>query len=109
VKAPLPATVEVGSIAPMDGAGFGAIIVNDSAFEPPPPGAGLKTVTAAVPGLPTSLAGIDAERLVLLTTVVARFEPFHRTTELGTKPAPLTDSVNAASPALAELGEIEEI
>ena len=109
MKPPLPAMVEVGSIAPMDGAGFGAIIVNDSAFEPPPPGAGLKTVTAAVPGFPTSLAGIAAERLVPLTNVVARFEPFQRTTELGTKPAPLTDRVKAASPALAELGEIEEI
>ena len=36
--------------------------------------------------------------------VVVRFEPFHLTLEVGTKPFPLTSRVNWASPAVAELG-----
>jgi hypothetical protein len=51
-----------------------------------------------------SLAGIAAERLVPLTNVVVRGELFHRTTELGTKPVPLTVRVKPAPPAVAEFG-----
>jgi hypothetical protein len=60
VNPALPATAEDGSINPMDGTGFGAVIVNDTEFEVPPPGLGLTTVTLADPAEATSLAGIDA-------------------------------------------------
>jgi hypothetical protein len=109
VKAPLPAMTELGSRPPMDGTGFGAATVNATEFDPPPPGPGLKTVTAASPALAISLAGIAAERLVPLLNIVVRFEPFHRTVEFDTKPVPLTDSVNAGPPAMAEVGLIAEI
>src|SRR5207302_1465241 len=41
---------------------------------------------------------------VLLTNVVVRAEPFHRTTELPMNPLPFTVSVNAGSPATAPVG-----
>jgi hypothetical protein len=44
---------------------------------------------------------------VVLTNVVVRFAPFHRTTELLMNPLPLTVSVKAAPPAVALEGEIE--
>lgn len=46
------------------------LIVNVSAFDVPPPGAGLDTVTCAVPACEISEAGIVACRLVLPTKVV---------------------------------------
>ena len=78
--------------------------MNDTEFEPPPPGAGFKTVTTAVPAVAMSLAGIAAERLVPLTNVVVRGELFHRTTEPEMKLLPLTVSVKPAPPAVAEFG-----
>src|SRR5260221_12086776 len=50
----------------------GGAIVNGSAADVPPPGAGVKTVTCAVAGAATSAAPIDARSCVLLTNVVAR-------------------------------------
>ena len=75
----------------------------------PPPGAGLKTVTVAVPAEAMSLAGIVAVRLVLLPNVVVRFAPCHRTTEPETKPEPVTVSVKAPPPATAEFGLMLEM
>jgi hypothetical protein len=54
----------------------------------PPPGAGLKTVTSAVPAEAMSPAPIDARISVEFTNVVARTDPFHRTVEAGTNPEP---------------------
>jgi len=51
-----------------------------------------------------SAAVMDAVSCVLLTYVVARFEPFHRTTEPLTKFVPLTVSVKAGPPGVAEGG-----
>jgi hypothetical protein len=51
-----------------------------------------------------SAAVIAAVNWVEEIYVVVRFEPFHCTTELDTKPVPLTVSVNAAPPATAVLG-----
>jgi hypothetical protein len=76
--------------------------VNVSAFEVVPPG--FATVTAAVPGEATSVAGIAAVSWESLTKVVVRFEPFHLTVELETKFVPLTVKVKAELPAVAELG-----
>ena len=51
-----------------------------------------------------SAAAIAAVSCVALTYVVVRFEPFHRTTELPMKFVPLTVSVKADPPAVAEVG-----
>ena len=45
--------------------------------EVPPPGAGVKTVTCAVPIAAMSLARMDACNCVEFTNVVARVAPFH--------------------------------
>ncbi len=68
------------------------------ALEVPPPGAGLNTVTEAVPAVAMSAAVIDALNWVEETYVVVRFDPFQRTTELDLKPLPFTVNVNAAPP-----------
>src|SRR5262249_31308977 len=75
-----------------------------SVLDSPPPGAGLKTFTLAVPAAATSGARICAVSCVLLTNVVARSPPFHRTTALGAKFAPLTVSANPELPAIIESG-----
>ncbi len=74
------------------------------ALEVPPPGAGLNTVTWAVPAVAMSAAVIAAVNWVEETKVVVRFDPFHRTTEPATKLLPLTVSVKAGPPAVAEEG-----
>ena len=57
---------------------------NVTELDVPPPGVGLKTVTAAVPVAVMSLARIWAWSCVLLTKVVVRSLAFHRTTEEAT-------------------------
>jgi hypothetical protein len=57
--------------------GGGTLIVNVSALEAPPPGAGVETVTIAVPTVAISGAVIAACKLVLETKVVVRALPFH--------------------------------
>jgi hypothetical protein len=60
VKACPPTGVQVGSRELIEGVGFmgEVLIAKFEAFEVPPPGAGLKTVTAAVPVAAMSLAEI---------------------------------------------------
>ena len=82
-------------------------MVNVRAFEVPPPGAGLNTVTRAVPDEAISAAGIAAVNWVALTNVVVRLLPFHCTTDAEIKFVPFTVSVNAAPPAKALLGAME--
>ena len=84
VKAAPPANALVGAIEVSVGAGFVAVIVNVTELDVPPPGVGLKTVTAAVPVAVMSLARIWAWSCVLLTKVVVRSLAFHRTTEEAT-------------------------
>ena len=67
VKVELPATALGGVSETIEGSGLAALIVNVIALEVPPPGAGLKTVTLALPGLPMSPAGTDAVSWVALT------------------------------------------
>lgn len=79
-------------------------IVNVSAVDAPPPGVGLNTVTAAEPEVAISLAGTAAVSCVALPKVVVSATPFHFTAELLTKFVPVTVSVKAVPPAVAEEG-----
>src|SRR3970040_1735616 len=71
---PLPLTVRVKPASPavaLEGnkevkLGPGLLMVRTGAFEVPPPGAGLNTVTCAVPAVARSLAGMAAVSCVLL-------------------------------------------
>ncbi len=61
VKSEPPAVAEEGLMLTRLGTGLsGTLIVKVSAFETPPPGAGLKTVTLAVPAVAMSDAVIEA-------------------------------------------------
>ena len=82
----------------------GATIGNATAPDVPPPGGKVNTVTCAVPSAAISAAVTAALSCVALTNVVGRLLPFHRTTEQGTNPAPVTFKVNAAVPAVALVG-----
>jgi hypothetical protein len=67
-------------------------------------GAGVNTVTEAVPAVAISVAVIAAVNWVAETYVVVRFDPFHCTTEPLTKLLPLTVSMKAEPPAFADEG-----
>ena len=82
-------------------------MVNAIAFEVPPPGAGVTTVTGALPAVTMSLAGIAAVTWPAFTNVVVRAAPFQRTWEVPTKLLPFTVSVNAAPPAAVLVGASE--
>ena len=83
------------------------LIVNVTEFEVPPPGAGLTTVTDAVPAVATFAAGTLAVSWVDETNVVIRATPFQLTVEVETKLVPFTVKVNLALPAAVEVGLIE--
>src|SRR5450432_67557 len=105
VKAPPPVVAFEGiSVVAV---GTGLLMLKVSGPELPPPGAGLDTVTVAVPAVAMSAAGTVAVTLVLLTNVVVRLPPFHFTTLPCTKLVPFTVRVNDAPPAVALLGESE--
>jgi hypothetical protein len=99
-----PATALVGDIEFSKGTGL--LVVKVCAPDNPPPGAGLKTVTEAVPVEAMSLAGIAAVNCPPFTNVVVRSLPFHRTTEPLTKLDPFTVSVKPAPPTTVLVGEI---
>ena len=104
-NAPPPAVAEFGLILVMVGNGFcTALIVKLTELEVPPPGAGLTTVTFAVPAAAMSVAGIVAVSCVALIKVVVRALPFHLTPEPATKPLPLIVNENPAPPAVIEFG-----
>jgi len=107
VKAALPAVPVDGESEVMLGGGFDALIVNEEPADVPPPGAGLNTVTSAVPAVAISVAEMAARSCVLLTKVVVRADPFQLTTELLMKPLPFTVRVKAAAPAVAADGDRE--
>ena len=78
VKAAAPAVRDVGLILEIVGTA-GSLIVKVRALDVPPPGAGLNTVTWAVPATAISDAGMAAVNRVADTYVVGRFAPFHCT------------------------------
>lgn len=68
----------------------------------------LDTVISAVPTAVRSLAGTTAVRSAASTNFVANGEPFHSTTETPViKPVPVTPSVNAALPSVADAGAFD--
>lgn len=73
----------------------------------PPPGKGLVTVTGNVPAVWMAEAGIEAVTCAEPTKVVVSAVPLNFTTDVGTKPEPLTVRVNAAPPVVAFEGESE--
>jgi hypothetical protein len=77
------------------------------AAEAPPPGDGLNTVTDWLPKFAMSDAGTVAVTSVGLTSVVTRAAPFHSTTVAASKFVPVTVSVNAGPPTIAEVIERE--
>src|SRR5271156_1361307 len=81
-----------------------ALIVNGKAPEVPPPGAGVKTLTWAVPAAATSDGLMVASSSLLDVSVVVRALEFHCTTESGVKLVPTTLSEKAALPATIEPG-----
>src|SRR3970282_294777 len=86
------------------GTGLTAVTVKARAPEVPPPGAGLNTVTWAVPAGTRSLSGMLAVSWVARTNVVVRLTPFQLTVEPETKPLPVTVSVKAGPPCKALVG-----
>jgi hypothetical protein len=84
----------------------GSKIVKLTAFEGPPPGLGLLTVTLAVPAVSISPAEMEAVNFLELLKVVVRSDPFHCTLAAETKLEPFTVRVKPGSPATAELGLI---
>ena len=105
-KAAPPAVAEVGAKEVSDGPAA-ALIVKDRLPDVPPPGAGLVTVTVAVPAVAISAAVMAAVSCVALTNVVVLAAPLNFTTDVDTKPVPLTVSVKAAPPAVALVGARE--
>jgi len=105
VKAAPPAVALDGAREPMEGPAL--LTLNAELPEVPPPGAGVDTVTWAVPGVATSVAGMAALNCVAPTNVVVRADPFQLTTELLTNPLPFTVKVKAAPPTVAVDGDRE--
>lgn len=109
---PVPLTVSVNAAPPaMDEAGLrpvvagtGLLIKKVWVLDVPPPGAGVNTVTWAVPAVAMSAADMAAVSWVEDTNVVVRLDPFHWTTEPLTKPVPLTVSVKSDVPAIEDAG-----
>src|SRR5271156_3615962 len=104
-----PAGAQLGDRKLIVGAVLALLVaVKLIAFEVPPPGAGLVTVTADVPAETMLEAGMAAVNCVELTKVVGTAPP-KLTIEDATKFVPLIVSVKAAPPAAAVFGEIEVI
>jgi len=118
VGAGVPVAVDVGvlvgvAVGVLVGVGVGvgvrSWIVKVRALDVPPPGGGLNTVTMALPAVAMSAEGMTATSSPLWRKVVARSAPFHRTTDVATKLAPLTMSWKVLPPRVFELGMSEVI
>ena len=86
-----------------------AMIVKFTAFDVPPPGAGLVTVTVGVPDEAIAATEIAPVNCVELANVVATAVPPKLTTEEDRKFVPLTVKVNAGLPARLPAGDIVTI
>lgn len=78
VNAPESTVAVAGRIEAIAGVGL-TVMVNETPVVVPPPGAGLQTVTLAVPAVARSEFKIIAVSSVELITVVALAAPFHFT------------------------------
>ena len=103
MKAEPPAVALLGESVLRVGAAL--LMLKVRAAEMPPPGAGVTTVTWAVPAVAISAAEMAAVSWVVLTKVVVRVVPFQLITEAVTKLLPVTVKVNPAPPAVALVGE----
>lgn len=90
-------------------AGNGLETGNSTDVDAPPPGAGLKTKTTAVPPLSTSPPMMPTFSCDALTNVVLRAWPPKYTVAPGTKFEPFTCSVNGFAVAIVEGGASVEI
>lgn len=114
VNAAPPTGPVAGTSEASVGTGFDAVIVNVKMFDVVPvmpsgsirpnKTVGVNTFTGTVPAERISAAVMAAESCVALTNVVVRLPPFHCTTDVLMKLLPFTVNVNAALPAIAELG-----
>ena len=104
VNAGLPTATLVGEMLFKTGSGLLTVKVDGA--EVPASGAGFVTVTANEPAAAMSAAEIAAVRDVELTNVLGWGWPLKFTTAPEMKFEPLTESVNAALPARALVGEI---
>ncbi len=107
LNVPLPTVTDAGLSDVSVGTGLST--VKTSAFEAPPPGAGLPTVIAGVPPARISALGTVALILVEEAYVVASALPFQRTVEAGRKDPPATVRVKLALPAALLVGEMKTI
>ena len=101
---PTGAEPEAMSIFPNPRLPVGGVTSKKATLETPPPGAGLDTVTEAVPGAAISAALRAAVSCPLLTKFVVLALPFQFTTDPETKPAPFTVRVNAEPPGGTAVG-----
>ena len=85
----------------------GLLMVNVLIMDVPPPGAGVKTVMAAVPALTTLPAGTVAFSWVLFIKMVESAIPFHCTTEVLAKLLPMQINVRVTAPEMTDTGEME--
>ena len=109
VKSALPAPSTDGEIEVSDGSGFAAIVKSCANRRP----ASGRLVEDGHRGgarvLRRSAARIVAVISVELVKLVARFDPFHRTFELGVNPEPLTVNVKFVPPTGSVFGESDEV
>src|SRR5262249_34366317 len=109
---PAPVTVSVNPLAPTVAApgfrllsvGAGLFTVKLAGVDVPPPGVGVARVTADVPAVSRSEAGMVVVSVVPFTNVVVRVTPFHCTADEATKLLPVTVSVKGPVPTAALLG-----
>jgi len=104
---PAPPTVAVAGATEVSAGAEAPLIVNDRLPDVPPPGAGFVTVTVAVPAVAISAAVIAAVNCVAPTNVVVLAAPLNFTTDVDTKPVPLTVRVKAVPPTVVLVGERE--
>jgi len=109
VKAAPPVVALAGDREVIAGKGLVALMVNAELPEVPPPGAGLDTVTWAVPAVAMSVAEMAACNCVALINEVVLGDPFQLTTEPLMNPLPFTVRVKAAVPAVALVGDSDVI
>src|SRR5512132_414142 len=105
VIAGLPTAALVGAIDASDGGGYWTTKVRAS--DVPPPGPGETTVTLAGPADARSADEMSAVSWVVLTKLVGRSTPFHRTTDARTKSLPCAWRCNEPLPTRTAAGEID--